>query len=457
MVFSSIPFIFFFLPIFFLVYLIVPSKIKNFVLMIFSLMFYAWGEPIYVLLMLFSALFNFICGILLDKRGNKKVVLIVSVVINIGLLIVYKYTSFFLGIINDVFNLSINDPELRLPIGISFFTFQALGYVIDVYRKDVKASYNFVDFLSYISMFPQLIAGPIVRYETVSEELRNREITFSKFSNGFRRFLVGLFKKVLLANSIGLLFSTITSNSIQDISVMSSWLAIVSYTFQIYFDFSGYSDMAIGLGLMMGFNFLENFNYPYISKSITEFWRRWHISLSSCFRDYVYIPLGGSRCSKFKNIRNILIVWLLTGLWHGASFNFLLWGIYYGVILLIEKFVLNKWIEKWPNFIRHIYAIVIILIGWTIFAFCDLDYMFSYLKVMFGFNGNAFIDNTFLYYFNNYFILLIILVICSVPIKIKIDNKIFKIVKVLFYIILFIITISFIVSDTYNPFIYFRF
>ena len=458
MVFSSIPFIFFFLPIFFIVYLLVPYKIKNFVLMIFSLVFYAWGEPVYVLLMLFSALFNFIFGLLLEKiSSKKKILLIISVIVNIGLLVVYKYTSFLLGIVNDIFNLSINDPELRLPIGISFFTFQALGYVIDVYRKNVKASHNFINFLAYISMFPQLIAGPIVRYETVEAELNDRKITLDKFVNGFRRFLVGLFKKVLLANSIGLLFSTITSNSLDTISVLSSWLSIVAFSFQLYFDFSGYSDMAIGMGEMMGFKFLENFNYPYISKSITEFWRRWHISLSSCFRDYVYIPLGGSRCSKYKNIRNIFIVWLLTGLWHGASFNFLLWGIYYGIILLIEKFVLNKYIEKWPNILRHVYSIIIILIGWTIFAFEDVNQVFNYLKIMFGFSGNKFIDSSFMYYFNNYFILLIILVICSIPIKFDYKNLFVKILSVLVYVTLFIITISFIVSDTYNPFIYFRF
>jgi alginate O-acetyltransferase complex protein AlgI len=391
------------------------------------------------------------------KEDSKKIVLIISIIVNIGLLVVYKYTSFLLGIVNDIFNTSISDPKLRLPIGISFFTFQALGYVVDVYKREVKASHNYINFLAYISMFPQLIAGPIVRYETVEEELNNREITFSKFSSGFRRFLVGLFKKVLLANSIGLLFNNITNMPINEISVMSSWLAIVAYTLQIYFDFSGYSDMAIGMGKMMGFNFLENFNYPYISKSITEFWRRWHISLSSCFRDYIYIPLGGSRCSKLKNIRNIFIVWILTGLWHGASFNFLIWGLYYGIILLIEKFIINKWIEKWPNIIRHMYTIMIILIGWTIFAFTDIKYMLEYFKVMFSLNGNVFIDNVFLYYFSNYFILIIILIICSIPIKIKIDNKIIKCLSVLFYVILFIITISFIVSDTYNPFIYFRF
>ena len=463
MIFSSIPFLFFFFPLFILLYFTLPFKYKNHILLLFSLIFYAWGEPIYILLMIFSSIVDFINGKNIEKykddNKKKKIYLIISIIINISLLGFFKYADFFIKVINNILNLDIPLLNLGLPIGISFFTFQTMSYSIDVYRGDVKAEKDFLTFMTYVCMFPQLIAGPIVRYETVSNELHKRDINFKKFADGFTRFLRGLFKKVLIANNIGLLFTLITSSEVNDISIMTGVLAIVSYAFQIYFDFSGYSDMAIGMGNMCGFTFLENFNYPYISKSITEFWRRWHISLSSWFKDYVYIPLGGSRVNILKNIRNILIVWILTGFWHGASWNFIFWGLYYGILLLLEKFVLKKYIDKLPDFVKHIYTIVLVFIGWMIFAFDDSKYLFAFIKAL---TSNKFVDSAFLYYFKNYFLILVIATLFSLPVypkvKEKMNNSIFtSLLSISIYVILFIITLSYLVSDTYNPFLYFRF
>ena len=463
MIFSSIPFLFFFFPLFILLYFTLPFKYKNYILLLFSLIFYAWGEPIYILLMIFSSIVDFINGKNIEKHKDdnkkKKIYLIISIIINISLLGFFKYADFFIKVINNILNLDIQLLNLGLPIGISFFTFQTMSYSIDVYRGDVKAEKDFLTFMTYVCMFPQLIAGPIVRYETVSSELHKRDINFKKFADGFTRFLRGLFKKVLIANNIGLLFTLITSSEVNDISIMTGVLAIVSYAFQIYFDFSGYSDMAIGMGNMCGFTFLENFNYPYISKSITEFWRRWHISLSSWFKDYVYIPLGGSRVNILKNIRNILIVWILTGFWHGASWNFIFWGLYYGILLLLEKFVLKKYIDKLPDFVKHIYTIVLVFIGWMIFAFDDSKYLFGFIKAI---TSNKFVDSAFLYYFKNYFLILVIATLFSLPVypkvKEKMNNTIFtSLLSISIYVILFIITLSYLVSDTYNPFLYFRF
>ena len=463
MIFSSIPFLFFFFPLFILLYFTLPFKYKNYILLLFSLIFYAWGEPIYILLMIFSSIVDFINGKNIEKHKDdnkkKKIYLIISIIINISLLGFFKYADFFIKVINNILNLDIPLLNLGLPIGISFFTFQTMSYSIDVYRGDVKAEKDFLTFMTYVCMFPQLIAGPIVRYETVSSELHKRDINFKKFADGFTRFLRGLFKKVLIANNIGLLFTLITSSEVNDISIMTGVLAIVSYAFQIYFDFSGYSDMAIGMGNMCGFTFLENFNYPYISKSITEFWRRWHISLSSWFKDYVYIPLGGSRVNILKNIRNILIVWILTGFWHGASWNFIFWGLYYGILLLLEKFVLKKYIDKLPDFVKHIYTIVLVFIGWMIFAFDDSKYLFGFIKAL---TSNKFVDSAFLYYFKNYFLILVIATLFSLPVypkvKEKMNNTIFtSLLSISIYVILFIVTLSYLVSDTYNPFLYFRF
>ena len=463
MIFSSIPFLFFFFPLFILLYFTLPFKYKNYILLLFSLIFYAWGEPIYILLMIFSSIVDFINGKNIEKykddNKKKKIYLIISIIINISLLGFFKYADFFIKVINNILNLDIPLLNLGLPIGISFFTFQTMSYSIDVYRGDVKAEKDFLTFMTYVCMFPQLIAGPIVRYETVSNELHKRDINFKKFADGFTRFLRGLFKKVLIANNIGLLFTLITSSEVNDISIMTGVLAIVSYAFQIYFDFSGYSDMAIGMGNMCGFTFLENFNYPYISKSITEFWRRWHISLSSWFKDYVYIPLGGSRVNILKNIRNILVVWILTGFWHGASWNFIFWGLYYGILLLLEKFVLKKYIDKLPDFVKHIYTIILVFIGWMIFAFDDSKYLFGFIKAL---TSNKFVDSAFLYYFKNYFLILVVATVFSLPVypkvKEKMNNTIFtSLLSISIYVILFIITLSYLVSDTYNPFLYFRF
>lgn len=463
MIFSSIPFLFFFFPLFILLYFTLPFKYKNYILLLFSLIFYAWGEPIYILLMIFSSIVDFINGKNIEKykddNKKKKIFLIISIIINISLLGFFKYADFFIKVINNILYLDIPLLNLGLPIGISFFTFQTMSYSIDVYRGDVKAEKDFLTFMTYVCMFPQLIAGPIVRYETVSNELHKRDINFKKFADGFTRFLRGLFKKVLIANNIGLLFTLITSSEVNELSIMTGILAIASYAFQIYFDFSGYSDMAIGMGNMCGFTFLENFNYPYISKSITEFWRRWHISLSSWFKDYVYIPLGGSRVNILKNIRNILVVWILTGFWHGASWNFIFWGLYYGILLLLEKFVLKKYIDKLPDFVKHIYTIILVFIGWMIFAFDDSKYLFGFIKAL---TSNKFVDSAFLYYFKNYFLILVIATVFSLPVypkvKEKMNNTIFtSLLSISIYVILFIITLSYLVSDTYNPFLYFRF
>ena len=465
MVFSSIPFLFFFFPLFLILYYIVPFKIKNYILLIFSLVFYAWGEPVYIFLMIFSSFINYLAGLLIDKFDNKKkrkLILVISIIINILILGFFKYADFFIEIVNGIIGINIDKLELGLPIGISFFTFQAMSYVVDVYRKEVVHEKNFLIFMTYISMFPQLIAGPIVRYETVSKELYDREINLNNFSLGLKRFMLGLFKKVLIANNVGYLFSVISG--MDNLSVLLAWLGIIAFTIQIYFDFSGYSDMAIGMGKMFGFNYLENFNYPYIAKSITDFWRRWHISLSTFFRDYVYIPLGGSRVGKYKHIRNIMIVWMLTGLWHGASFNFILWGLYYGILFILDKEVFNKWLDKLPNVFRHIYALFFIMIGWLIFAFDDMSKLLEYSKTLFFMNGD-FINQDFIYYFRNYFIILIIASIFSTPIYKRISDYINKskdslfrsIIIMVIYILLFIITIAYLVSDTYNPFLYFRF
>jgi len=470
MVFSSIPFLFFFLPISLFCYFIVPYRFKNWMLLLFSLLFYAWGEPIYILLMIFSSVVDYTNGRLIEKyqhqKNKKRFFMILSVIINLSLLGFFKYADFFLQNLNSWFSLQLPLFEIGLPIGISFFTFQTMSYSIDVYRGEVKAEKNFLTFMTYVSMFPQLIAGPIVRYETVAKELKYREITLAKFTSGFTRFLLGLFKKVLLANQIGFLFSLI-SNDLSNLSVLTSWLGLLSFALQIYFDFSGYSDMAIGMGKIFGFTYLENFNYPYISTSITDFWRRWHISLSSWFRDYVYIPLGGSRVSRIFHIRNILVVWLLTGFWHGASWNFLLWGLYFGLLLLIEKFLLKPCLERLPKWLQHTYALFFILLGWLLFAFEDLSTLWFYAKSLFGINHNAIVDTTGLFYLTNYLCLFLLGILFSMPCypwllkRIEACSKkkrlIYQGCLYVLFTILFFFTLASLVSDSYNPFLYFRF
>ena len=459
MVFSSIPFLFFFLPIVLICYYLVPFKLKNYVLLVFSLIFYAWGEPVYIILMIFSCLLNYFYALYHDKVKNKKLLFILCIVANLLILGFFKYADFLIDIINSIFRLNINPLKLALPIGISFFTFQTMSYSIDVYRSSVVPERNFFYFTTYVSMFPQLIAGPIVRYETISKELYKRDINFNNFSDGLLRFMQGLFKKVLIANNIGYLWTTLSS--MESLSIASAWLGIIAYTFQIYFDFSAYSDMAIGMGKMLGFNYLENFNYPYISKSVTEFWHRWHISLSSWFKDYVYIPLGGSKCSRIKHIRNILIVWCLTGIWHGASYNFMLWGLYYGIILIIEKFFLKGFLSKLPNTLKHIYTMLVVIIGWLIFASTDLSMFSVYFSNMFNIFKYPFIDETFIFYFKSYFIIIVISTLLSMPIyqniKKKLNSRGWMIISLILYLVFFFITVSYLVSDSYNPFLYFRF
>lgn len=468
MVFSSIVFLFTFLPITLILYYISPRKMKNIVLLLISLIFYAWGEPVYVFLMMFTTLFDYLIGLLINKyRRNKiksKRIFIFAVLVNLGILGFFKYYGFVIENINSVFSLNIGYNQLPLPIGISFYTFQTLSYVIDVYLDKVKVQKSLISFGLYVTMFPQLVAGPIVRYTDIDYQLKHRTHSMNKFGEGVDRFIQGLSKKVLLANNIGMIFTSIQQYDASEISVLTAWLAIAAYTLQLYFDFSGYSDMAIGLGKMLGFDFIENFNYPYISKSVTEFWRRWHISLGSWFREYVYIPLGGNRCSTIFQLRNLCIVWFLTGLWHGADWNFILWGLYYGLILIIEKFLLKDILERMPGFIQHIYTMVLVMIGWTFFGIESIQKSLEYIKVMFFLNGNKIIDSTFIYYLHTNLILLIILILCSTPIVNKVFKKIIQNGKmegvtlaVIVQFVLLFLSIAYLVNETYNPFLYFRF
>ena len=460
MLFSSITFLYYFLPILLIIYLIVPKKIKNIVLLIFSLLFYFYGEPKYIIILLLSCIINFLIGLLIEKYPKKsKLILVIGIIYNIGQLLYFKYTDFFIININSIFKTNIGLLRVIMPIGISFFTFQTLSYIVDVYRKDVKASKNILDFATYVSLFPQLVAGPIVRYQTVEDELKNRKTTFDNFGNGVKRFIIGLAKKIIIANVIGELCSVLTS--MQAPSILSSWISAISFTLQIYFDFSGYSDMAIGLGLMFGFHFLENFNYPLISDSITNFWRRWHISLSSFFKDYVYIPLGGNRVNKLKWFRNIFIVWFLTGFWHGAAWNFIIWGLYFAILLILEKFILGKYIQK-TKVIKYIYTIFLIIISFVIFNSNSLNELFISLKSMFGLNKLSFINHETIYHIRNYFIILIISIIAATPLfknifnKIK-KNKIIDILEIVYYFVLLIIVTAFLIDSSFNPFLYFRF
>ena len=458
MLFSSVTFIYVFLPILLLFYYIMPNKVRNFVLLIFSLLFYFLGEPKYIIILLLSCIINYIFGKIL-QNNKSRLLLILNIIYNVGQLLIFKYTDFFIGNVNNLFNTSFSLLRIVMPIGISFFTFQALSYVIDIYNNKHKSAKNIFEFMTYISLFPQLIAGPIVRYITVQDEFHNRETNYKNFSNGVKRFVIGLSKKVLLANVLGEFIELCITNTI-----IASWLRPIAFTLQIYFDFSGYSDMAIGLGLMFGFHFLENFNYPFIAQSITDFWRRWHISLSSWFRDYVYIPLGGNRVSKFKWIRNIFIVWFLTGFWHGASWNFILWGLYFGVILLIEKLFLGKFLAK-TKVIKHVYTILIVIISFLIFSNDNLVDIGHNFRNMFGFNNISLIDKQTIYYLRSYIVIFIISIIASTPLLKNIVTNISKtkfklvidILEPIVYIILLILCTSFLIDNSFNPFLYFRF
>lgn len=470
MLFSSITFLFIFLPLTLLLYYLVPFRMKNYVMLAASLIFYAWGEPVYIILMILSIILNYFCGQdIYEKRDNAramKMSLMFGVVMNLLILGFFKYYGLLMDTINAILPIDIPYRVLALPIGISFYTFQAMSYLIDVYRKEVKPQENVLYFALYISMFPQLIAGPIVRYIDIEEQLKERSINSTKFGEGAMYFIRGLAKKVVLANTFGSIYEQVAAMQMGSFSTLTAWVGAIAYAFQIYFDFGGYSDMAIGLGKMFGFEFLPNFNYPYIAKSITDFWRRWHISLSTWFREYVYIPLGGNRCTPSRHILNLLIVWMLTGLWHGAQWNFMFWGLYYGVILILEKYLWGSKIEKLPSAVQHIYAFVLVLFGWVFFFSPTLGYAGQYLKVMFGIGAKGIFDKQgFFMIFTNW-LLIVIAILASAPRGYKLLKKITgcwqseevrAIVTCAVYIAMFLLCIAFLVTETYNPFLYFRF
>ena len=466
MVFSSLEFIFVFLASVLAVYYLVPPKARNIVLLLFSLVFYGWGEPVYVFLMIATITVDYICGYIIgrdldSKPKRAKVTLIVSIVITLALLGVFKYYDFFAGTLNSLLGRGVFPTlGLTLPIGISFYTFQALSYVIDVYRRDARVQKNIAAFGTYVTLFPQLIAGPIVRYADVDDQLRERTHSLTLFASGCRTFICGLAKKILLANAAGAMWNSLSAAAEPD--ALGAWLAIVFYTFQIYFDFSGYSDMAIGLGKMFGFSFRENFYYPYVSESITEFWRRWHISLSTWFREYVYIPLGGNRKGVGRTYFNLFCVWLLTGLWHGASWNFVLWGLYYFALLVIEKTFLLRLLERAPKFLRHIYSMAAVIFGWLLFVIEDVSSIGAYLSRMFGGTG-VFATQITVYELVRNLVFLAILILASTPAPKKLWYKLYskgtpwRIVQSVVCAIAFVLCIAYLVDSSYNPFLYFRF
>lgn len=473
MLFSSTFFLFIFLPIVLILYYGLARKqnTRNIILLISSLLFYAWGEPKFVLVMLLSIGVNYYFGILVDKHredGKAKIFITSMVVFNLLIMGIFKYLMFTLTTINSISGLNISVPQIALPIGISFFTFQSISYVIDVHRGHGKVLKNPLDVGLYVALFPQLIAGPIVRYETVANEIHGRKETESDFASGIVRFIIGLGKKVLLSNQFALIADkAFDLQSAGDLPVAFAWLGAISYMLQIYFDFGGYSDMAIGLGRMFGFHFDENFNFPYIAKSISDFWRRWHISLSTWFRDYVYIPLGGNRVSKAKHVRNIFVVWLLTGIWHGADWTFIAWGVYFGILLIIEKFTgLGKFLNR-SKVLGHIYTVILVLFGWVLFRAESITQAISYLGTMFGNTNSGLINDTTILYFKENLYILIIGILTCIPFSHcarayfekqgKVGQSILKIVEMILLAIIFFTAVSYLVKGTYNPFIYFNF
>lgn len=464
MVFSSLVFMFAYLPITLLAYYLVPRQGRNIFLFIVNLIFYGWGEPKLVLLMVFNIFFNYIGGWLVDKyradAKKKKLFLILTCVLDIGILAVFKYTGMITETLNMLPFLNIPELQISLPIGISFYTFQTMSYVIDVYRDDAPVSKNFINFGTYVALFPQLIAGPIVRYRDVAEQLVNRRETLEMFTKGVKLFMVGLAKKVIIANTMGTLTTNIFATTDEN-GVVGTWVGMIAYTFQIYFDFSGYSDMACGLGNMMGFEFLKNFNYPYIAKSITDFWRRWHISLSTWFKEYVYIPLGGNRKGVKRQILNLLIVWGLTGLWHGAAYNFVLWGLYYGLLLILEKFVLKKFLDRLPSFVQHIYTLFIIIIGWGLFYFTDVGQLGEFMVDLFNF-GNGICGNQAFNLIMSNLPMLIIAAVASTPLAATLytrfeHTRFMWIPETLYCMGVLVVSTASLVNQSYNPFLYFRF
>ncbi len=486
MVFSSVVFIFLFFTLTMLLYYAVPFRFKNFVIFVSGFVFYAWGEPKYVVVMLISTLIDYFAGLVIDKyndrKGIKLAALLTSLIMNLGLLGIFKYSDFIFGSINSIFGLSLENPflditnkvfgfvfgtppekSLLLPIGISFFTFQSMSYTIDMYMGKVKVQKNVISFTAFVNLFPQIVAGPIVRYDDVAAELDKREINLDLIYAGIVRFITGLGKKVIIANGIGQLWNEAIAVLSPEMSVATAWLGIIGYTLQIYFDFSGYSDMAIGLGKMMGFNFPENFDYPYLSKSISEFWRRWHMTLGAWFKSYVYFPLGGNRKGTGRTVFNLAVVWLLTGIWHGASWNFILWGCLYGVIIIMEKLFLRKWLEKLPTALQWFYTMCLVVMGWVLFVTPDLSTAFTYFGTMFGSTG-ILIDETAKYLLINYGVMLVVgIFACTDAWKIIVEkltakapvavNYITPVVK----IAVFILCVAYLADATYNPFLYFNF
>ncbi|MEG2197774.1 MAG: MBOAT family O-acyltransferase [Cellulosilyticaceae bacterium] len=461
MVFSSLLFLFIFLPIFLGVYYVAPKGLRNFILFAASLIFYAWGEPIYVVIMIFSTIVDYTIGLVIHKyRANQpiaKAAMISSVLINLVVLGFFKYSNFFIDNMNNLWGMNIELLKIALPIGISFYTFQTMSYTIDLYRGKIGVQKNIISFGAYVSMFPQLIAGPIVKYATVEHELNHRVESIDGFGEGSIRFIEGLGKKVLIANNIGLLWENIKVMPLIELTTIGAWMGIMAFAFQIYFDFSGYSDMAIGLGKMLGFNFGENFNYPYISKSVTEFWRRWHMSLGSWFREYLYIPLGGNRVKKSRFYINLLIVWFLTGFWHGAGWNFILWGLFFGMIMIVERMILLKYLEKSPAYIARIYLIVVVLISWVFFSLETLPQIVGYLKTMFGLGEGVWIDKQTLYYMTNYLMIFIVAILFATPIMKRLREKSKGWMVYVFYIGILVLSTAYLVDSTFNPFLYFRF
>jgi alginate O-acetyltransferase complex protein AlgI len=471
---------------------VVPRSLKNLVLFLASLVFYAWGEPVYVVLMLFSTLVDYTCGRLVSRfieredKKHAKIFVGVSMCINLALLGFFKYGDFIIGNINSLLKTAIPAMNLGLPIGISFYTFQTMSYTVDVYRKDAKVQKNIISFGAYVALFPQLIAGPIVRFQTIAEQLNHRVHTLAQTSYGITRFMTGLGKKVLLANNIGMVWTEIAAYAPERLSTVTAWIGVLAFSLQLYFDFSGYSDMAIGLGEIFGFHFLENFNYPYMSKSITEFWRRWHISLGTWFREYVYIPLGGNRKGKVRQLFNIAVVWFLTGLWHGAAWNFVLWGLYFCVFLMLEKTFFLKVLNKIPAIIGHVYTLIVVAISWAIFSSGDMAYSKDYFKAMFGMGSGGLIDDRGLYLLTSNAVLLVILLIAATNLPSYVVNRVFKpltegvnrqvavvegtgvygmrkrqvlytILQCVFIVGIFVWSVAYLVDSSFNPFLYFRF
>ena len=467
MVFSTPIFLFYFLALTLLVYYVVPRKGRNVVLLISSLFFYYWGEREYVAIMFLSTAIDYTHGMLVErckKKGNNKgarMAVASSIIFNLALLLFFKYWDFLAGSLQAMGLTFMPVLNIHLPIGISFYTFQTMSYTIDVYRGDTRAQRNIINFSTFVTLFPQLIAGPIIKYKDLGDQINERTTSTEKFASGVQIFMVGMAKKVLVANNVGMLWEAYKAMSAGELTVLGAWLGVIAFTFQIYFDFSGYSDMAIGLGRMLGFEFLPNFNYPYISKSITEFWRRWHISLSTWFREYLYIPLGGNRCSKPRWMFNLLVVWAATGIWHGASWNYLIWGLYFFVLLMLEKFFLLKVLNKAPALVGHIYTLFFVVVSWAIFAIEDFAQLGSYLKVMFGLGGVPLMDAKLGYYVTSYLPILLVAAVASTPLGAKLYHKLktpaAEVVCTVLVLAGLVVCTAYLVDGTYNPFLYFRF